>query len=164
MANGNQDAQAQREAASKEKRGYVRELLQGNPRLDDRTLGKLVESKFGSGLARRNMDEVRHAMGWTWKGTGRGRQLVQLNAANTNSEPAAPATTTAPAQQAVKPQPPLTADEQLEVDLIAQLQALMQRQGYQTITIPAVGTAHIRMLVVREKIPGEHVEAQVMHA
>jgi hypothetical protein len=149
---------------SAEKRAYVKEILTGNPRLDDRTLGQLVESKFGSGLARRNMDEVRRDLGWVWKSEPgkRSRTLVQVStrAANTNTEPPAAPAQTAPVVQS-RPAPALTEDERREVELINELQALMLRQGYREIVIPATGTAHIRLLVVREKNPGEHVENAV---
>lgn len=52
----------------------------------------------------------------------------------------------------------LEGDEKLEVQLIAQLQGLMRRQHYTAILIPAEGTAQIRALVERAKVPGEHVE------
>lgn len=166
--NGN-NARSQQSEKSAEKRAYVKALLSGDPHLDDRTLGTLVESKFGSGLARRNMDEVRADLGWVWKHEPgkRSRTLVQVStrAANTNEQPApapapAPAAAT-PAPAPVKAAPVMTDDERREVELINELQALMQRQGYREITIPATGTAHIRLLVVREKNPGEHVENAV---
>ncbi len=53
----------------------------------------------------------------------------------------------------------LEGDEKLEVELIAQLQGLMKRQHYTHILIPADGTAQIRVMVERAKVPGEHVEA-----
>lgn len=142
------------------KRAYVKEILTGNPQLDDRTLGQLVESKFGSGLARRNMDEIRRDLGWVWKHVPgkRARTLVQVStrAENTNVEP----TVAAPAVQP-RPAPALTEDERREVELINELQALMKRQGYRSISIPADGTAQIRLVVTREKLPGEHVENAV---
>lgn len=170
MTNRTDKARQQRETRSAEKRDYVKSLLQGDPKLDDRTLGQLVANKFGSGLARRNMDEVRRALGWTWSGSGRGRHLVRIdaqgpqapaqaaaNGGGQQGQGAASQNAQAPAQAAAN----ATDDERREVELIAQVQALMQRQGYREIVIPATGQAHIKLAVIREKIPGEHVSEQV---
>jgi hypothetical protein len=151
-------ARAKRSEQSSEKRAYVRSLLTGDPQLEDRTLEQLVVSKFGSGLSRRNMDDVRKALGWVWeRGEGRSRRLVRADAVKSAAAPQQPAQ----GAQAAKPVEGLTEDEQREVELIAQLQALMTRQGYQQITIPVIGTARIDLLVRRAKIPGEHVTEQV---
>lgn len=152
MTNTNRSKQSEKSA---EKRAYVKSLLTGDPHLDDRALGQLVESKFGSGFARRNMDEVRADLGWVWKHEPgkRSRTLMQVStrAANTNEQPVATS----------RAAPPATEDERREVDLIHELQALMKRQGYRSILIPADGTAQIRLVVTREKLPGEHVENAV---
>lgn len=71
------------------------------------------------------------------------------------------ATLTALRKEASKTTPGvnLEGDERLEVQLISQLQGLMKRQNYRAIVIPVEGTAQIRMMVERAKVPGEHVEA-----
>lgn len=156
-----QNERSKQSEQSAEKRAYIATLLKGDPQLDDRTLGTLVESKFGSGLARRNMDEVRRDLGWVWKREPgkRSRTLVPVNtrAANTNEQSPAPA----PASVSVKGETPVTDDERREVELINELQALMKRQGYRSILIPSEGAAQIRLVVTREKLPGEHVENAV---
>lgn len=155
------DARAKQAALSRDKRAYVRSLLTGDPQLDDRTLGQLVQNKFGSGLARRNMDEVRRELGWTWKHEHgkRSRVLVRLDSANTNTE--APVAAPAPAPEQRGNRAPLSADEQREVALIDELRALMQRQGYESIMIPREGVVAIKLVVTKR--PGEHVEALAAH-
>jgi hypothetical protein len=55
-------------------------------------------------------------------------------------------------------------DERREVELVAELQALMRRRNYQAILIPVEGTANIRLTVELAKTPGQHVEADsVVH-
>jgi hypothetical protein len=61
-------------------------------------------------------------------------------------------------QQSKNDAPELSGDERLEVQLVGQLQELMKRQGYKSITIPVEGIATIRMAVLVDKTPGSHVE------
>jgi hypothetical protein len=169
-------ARAARSAESEQKRVYVKSLLTGDPKLDDRTVENLVKNKFGSGLARSAIDAVRYDLGWVWeKEPGRRSRVLVRSEAHAASV-GAQATTTRGEPVAVNANAPqadreterklrefATDDEKREVELINELQSLMQRQGYREITIPASGQAHIRLFVVREKLPGEHVDAQIAH-
>lgn len=116
-----------------EKREYLKSLVAEQPGASAALLLGKVHAKFGSGVSPRTLHSLREEMRKEAKGVK------------------------------VAPTPAALDDERLEVQLIAQLQGLMTRQGYQTIIIPVEGAANIRMLVVKEKVPGEHVESAMMH-
>lgn len=126
--------QVLKEAA--EKREYLKTLVVQNPGGSAALLLGMVHQKFGSGVSPRTLQAIREEL------------KAEAKAQQKSAQAPAAAPTPAPED-----------DERLEVQLIAQLQGLMRRQGYQAVYVPLEGNATIRMLVVREKLPGEHVEA-----